>query len=146
MAHQKKQRKRPVSASIANAMVAGVGTGELARELGVDRTTVWRRLQNPEVKAAIESMRATLAAGLIEKVEEALLANLENIIQGLKTATGAEAGQLQDRLFEVIEKLQPAPPAIAAPGIIETTAARAGTMTLRETLMTLSREKEGPTQ
>lgn len=133
---------------IVAAAAAGKSTPEIAKQVGVARETVWRALQDPETRAAVMEMRAHLAAAVGHKIEAALLASLDQIIAAYPTASAADARILDDRLFEIMERLQPRPAAAAPmqqPNVFDTTAARAG-MTLRETMLTVMREKEPPTQ
>jgi hypothetical protein len=139
---------------IAQQAAAGKGTPEIAASLGLSRITIWRALQDPEVQAAIADFRSIMLAAVSEDIERGLRACLTNCIRGLEKATGAEAQQLQDRMLDLIDRLQPVPVVHVqqpqAGGFIETTASRGGAptgMTLREALISFSRrDEESPTQ
>lgn len=133
---------------IVAAVAAGKSDAEIAKIVGVSRESIWRARKDPEIAAAVAEFKANLLAAVGHDFEEATRDLIDNIRRGLKTATGSEAAQLQERLFDAMERLQPMPIAAVVPmqpqgNIFDTTAARGtpGSVTLREALISFHKEQ-----
>jgi hypothetical protein len=146
-----------INAAIITGTLKGKGPGVMAEELGLGRSTIHRRLQDPEVRAAVANFRANCMAGpLGQAIERTLLAMVEDVLRRIEGATQAEAEKLQDRLFQLIDRMEqngtPAPvqPNIHQPPpgqVVDVPVQRtvvATTTLLREALLKAEQREKSP--
>lgn len=149
-AKAKKRAPRPSTKRrqtlIAAKVAAGVPLQEVAEQLGIDRSNLWRELQKPETRGLLENFRAALALQSHDEVLEVWKVHLQKLKELIEKCRNAdELERLQRQLFAVLQQLQPiiSPPAAPAIGIPSIQINAGPTvhqaLTLRETMARIDR-------
>jgi hypothetical protein len=101
MKTRSRRKLNAVDMKIAEARAAGFPMGQIGTMVGVGKSTVQRRLQNPELKEAIEKIGAELLSCCVRTAAD----NIKYAIESYRAPWIKEDSQLREHGFKASQRL-----------------------------------------